>query len=268
MSSLIDRGINFMIVYNIAKIIFVSWGLIVFIKKILFLEDALPGDIEYPLPLWIVFTFFFIVGFIFFITSYLHLYMFFLLFFIFIAWLIIKYIVPVVYIFFIPFPPFFAPIPLRYVILENVPPFKALTEKGILPLMERILYTLISGEVVKDKIEHCFGYIFDFIKINIKNIIKINFPNIDLDSYFSSNEIIKEEEKEISEEQIVEENKNEYYKKAIKIINNEYENCYNANKKLLDNLSEAEVAIANITNEGVKIKCYTESISSYIKANY
>jgi hypothetical protein len=190
----------------------------------------------------------------------------FLLFFIFIAWLVIKYIVPIIYIFFIPFPPFFAPIPLRYVILENVPPFKDLTEAGILPLMERLLFKIISGEVVRDKTIHCFGYIFDFVKINIKNIIKQNFPDIDLDSYFDKNK--EPEEEIITEKQIIEENKNEYYQKAIKIINAEYENCYNTNKQILDNLSEPEIAIANIKNEGVKIKCYSESISSYVKANY
>lgn len=267
MKEYISNVINFIIIYVIAKIIFTLWGFWVIFKTVTSTDLTFPGNKEYPLPIWVVFGFFFIVGFIFFITSYIFLYIMFLLFFIFIAWLVIKYIVPIVYIFFIPFPPFFAPIPLRYVILEKVPPFKDLTDAGILPLMERILFTLISGEVIKNKIKHCFEYIFDFLKMNIKVIIKKKFPNINLDTYFIEK---KEEEKveEKEEEEKVEENKNQYYQKALKIISAEYENCYNKNKKILDNLSEAEVVVANIQNEGVKLKCYSESISSYIRANY
>lgn len=62
---------------------------------------------------------------------------------IFIIWIIIKYIVPPIIIVFIGIIPIF--VPIRKIFLEFVPPFKALTEAGVLPFMEKAVTILFGG---------------------------------------------------------------------------------------------------------------------------
>ena len=70
-----------------------------------------------------------------------------LLLWIFIFWMIIIIFVPYFIIIPIPFIPFFIPIPLKNPMLEFIPPFKILTDRGILPLMRKIIFTNILSEM-------------------------------------------------------------------------------------------------------------------------
>ena len=89
---------------------------------------------------------------------------------IFVFWLIIKYIIPVIILIPIPMIPFIIPIPIRQILLDYVPPFKALTDAGILPLMEKVLFTIISPQKVKRKLQLIAGHIIDFIKTTIERM--------------------------------------------------------------------------------------------------
>lgn len=198
---------------------------------------------------------------------------------IFVHWLIIKYVIPKYFIFFIPFIPFIIPIPLRETLLNYIPPFKDLTEAGLLPLMEKILFTLISDITIKRKLLNSFDYILEYLKKSIKEIIKIIYPNNNIENEFNKINKVGDnyepgypktnDNDENYEKTIKERANNEYYKNTLDLINLETNNCITNNTILITpDMNLIEKKKINIENEGIKIKCRAESISSYIKANY
>ena len=94
---------------------------------------------------------------------------------IFVFWMIIKIIVPYIIIFPIPIIPFIFIIPLKPILLEFIPPFKVLTEIGTLPLMLRILTTLINPQIFTNTINYLFfptaKDVGSYLKTHITNTI-------------------------------------------------------------------------------------------------
>ena len=91
---------------------------------------------------------------------------------IFIFWMIIILYVPEIMIIPIPFIPFIVPIPLKSLILEYVPPFKILTQRGILPLMRRIIFGILFTESsIQDKFRGVFKETYGFLYDEIKTIL-------------------------------------------------------------------------------------------------
>ncbi len=91
---------------------------------------------------------------------------------IFIFWMVIILYVPEIVPIPIPIIPFIIPIPLKSLILEYVPPFKILTDRGILPLMRRIVFGVLFKESsIKDKFRGVFIETYGFLYGEIKTIL-------------------------------------------------------------------------------------------------
>jgi hypothetical protein len=91
---------------------------------------------------------------------------------IFIFWMVIILYVPEIIVIPIPIIPFILPIPLKSLILEYVPPFKILTQRGILPMMRRIIFGVIFKESsIKDKFKGVFTETYGFLYGEIKTIL-------------------------------------------------------------------------------------------------
>ena len=93
--------------------------------------------------------------------------MFYILLHIFAFWIIIILFVPFIIIIPIPIIPFILPIPLKYLLLI---PFQKLTDRGILPLMRRVLFGFISEDTTKHLFNSYYN-IYDFFYDNLKEMI-------------------------------------------------------------------------------------------------
>jgi hypothetical protein len=102
---------------------------------------------------------------------------------IFIFWMIIKIFVP--FVMFIPIPiiPFIIPVPLKFLMLEYIPPFKILTQRGILPMMEKIVFRfLFSQQSIKDKFSNSLSDVYGFLYSEIKTTVGDLFGSIEIET--------------------------------------------------------------------------------------
>lgn len=121
-----------------------------------------------------------IIIYIYFIISFILLIILIILTYIFIFWMLIIIFVPFIILIPIPIIPFIIPIPLKNILLEYVPPFKRLTDRGILPLMRRIVFTFFSEKGIKDKLGDVFlssyGFLYKELKMILNDFIKLDKP--------------------------------------------------------------------------------------------
>ena len=281
MKNWISFLINFYILYITFVIVNILWQFFVFFKYILGVSLILPGDFWFPIPFWIVSIFQSIKWFVLLLASVYFKYSIAFLLWIFVHWMIIKYIIPKWWFVFIPFTPFIIPIPLRDPLLNYIPPFKDLTDAGLLPLMEKMLFLIISDISVKSKLGNGFDYIMDYLENSIKHIIKELFPNFNIENEFKKLKMGNNYEPELPKQDngldLTEEQQNtlkdkyndDYYKIVLQTINIETENCINKNTiPITPDMNYIEKKSISLNNEGLKLKCQAESISSYIRANY
>jgi hypothetical protein len=203
---------------------------------------------------------------------------------IFFFWLIILYIVPPLIFVFIPFIPFIIPIPLRFLILQFVPPFKQLTDKGVLPLMRRIIFRFFEFFPQ--------GKIKEWVKISAKDVYSFLFKEISSIFYFifkliNINAILPEpDNKEISkgiqddeypveddelnkkneEEEIFrkKDNENEETKKIQNLINEELNICLKSKQSFItSDKSQYETSFSGVNDMNNYSECYAQSIKSY-----
>jgi len=90
---------------------------------------------------------------------------------IFVLWMIILIFVPFIVPIFIPFIPFIIPIPLKFLMLYFIPPFRILTERGILPLCLRLLLIFVSTDTISTKFSKAFKETYGLFYDDIKNIV-------------------------------------------------------------------------------------------------
>jgi len=184
-------------------------------------------------------------------------------------WLVVIYFVPYIIIVPIPIIPFILPIPLKTLLLI---PFQKLTDRGILPLMRRVIFGLFSEDLTKHLIASYFdiyGFFFDNLKAMISDVILLNKPKnrkiskgIQDDLYRSPT--IDDENEETSKE-IIE--KNSVDSEAIRKIKKEYMMCVIRKKGLTkygenNNMSKE---IKNFVNNSV---CNFDLLKNYLKINY
>ena len=189
-----------------------------------------------------------------------------ILFWIFVFWMIIKIFVPYIIIVPIPFIPFIIPIPLKQLMLEMIPPFKVMTERGILPLIERLFYRIISNQTIKNKFINTFQdinrFLYDEIKDtigDINRIIEYKLPikppeenNYKLETVDDNtdNEIKAKEEMENSDN-----------KKVMELINQELEICMKSKQTFQTPNSGIFTGVNDLNNYS---ECYSRSIRAYI----
>jgi hypothetical protein len=187
-----------------------------------------------------------------------------LLFWIFVFWMIIKIFVP--FVIFIPIPiiPFIIPIPLKMIILENVPPFKLLTERGILPMIEKIIFRfLFSSDTIKSKFSNSLSDVYRFLYDEIKNsigdalnLMGLKKPEKTEDEKYEVKTVDDGTTNKIQGEKELKDNK-----EIMDLINEELEICMRSKQALTTPNSDLFNGIKNLNNYS---ECYSRSIKSYI----
>ena len=277
MQSWISNIVNLIVIFIFTFVIKFAIFCFVCFKFFTFTSIA----VALPLPNWFLFISGGIINFYFMIAWFIFRYVLIILLWIFIHWMIVKYIIPAYMIIFIPFIPFVVPIPLRQPILDYIPPFKDLTEAGILPLMEKILFTFISPISFKDKFENSFDYILDYLKFSFNYIIHQFYPNFNIDDEIekikSGNifepDIPKTDDKEeLTSDEINtlnEQSSNLYYQEIMKMINLEVKSCVAKNTLFITpDMNEMDKLAVKLNNNVLNYTCQINAIGDYIKANY
>ncbi len=187
------------------------------------------------------------------------------LFWIFVFWMIIKLFVPHIIIVPIPFIPFIIPIPLKNLMLDLIPPFKVMTERGILPLIERIFYRFISNETIKNKFVYSFQdvnrFLYNEIKDTIGSINKlINYkqPDKPPESNYKIDTIDHNTDNDIKAKEEYEKTDN---KRVMELINQELEICMKSKQSFTTPESSIFNGITDLNNYS---ECYSRSIRDYI----
>ncbi len=191
-----------------------------------------------------------------------------LLFWIFVFWMIIKIFVPFIILVPIPFIPFILPIPLKNILLEAVPPFKLLTKRGILPLVYKIVFMfLFSEKTIRDKFGNAIGDVYGFLFLEIKNsigdflnLIGVKPPEKPEQSENENHKIRTVDDGTTNEIQAKKEMENN--KKAMELIDEEYEICYSSKQSLKTPNTSFISEIKDIGNYG---ECYSRSAGAYIE---
>ena len=264
---------------NITIFIFVFgfWSLVLFIYFILFLCGI--NDIDKRIveglkerELWAYLCMF--IGFLMIIaTLYLNIVLY-LLIWIFIFWIIIILFVPEIILVPIPFIPFIIPVPLKRPILEIVPPFKALTDRGVLPLMRRVIFRIFSEESFKNIFILGTSDIYSFLFEELKKILErvlLNNKSSNLQNPGDQNISKDIQDDEIKMETIDDynENEDEDYKhehkenqEVLDLINEELELCLISKQSFQtpDNNNYFQ-SVSDMNNY---FECYSKSIKSYI----
>lgn len=203
---------------------------------------------------------------LYFLLSYVLLIIFFILLHIFGFWMIIILFVPFIIIVPIPIIPFILPIPLKYLLLT---PFQKLTDRGILPLMRRVLFGFFSEETTKHLLNSSYdiyGFFYENLKAIINDVIILNEPKnekiskgIQDDKYRVST--IDDENEETSNEIIEQENNNKKLKNKVR---EEYLLCVRTQKKL-NNYGEDNSAFNSFNDRKTSSICNLDTLKTYIK---
>jgi hypothetical protein len=203
---------------------------------------------------------------IYFIISVILIIMFYILLHIFAFWIIIILFVPFIIIVPIPIIPFILPIPLKYLLLI---PFQKLTDRGILPLMRRVLFGFISEDTTKHLVNSYFN-IYDFFYDNLKEMISdffiLNEPNnekiskgLQDNKYRAST--IDDENEETSNDIIKTESDNTKLKNKIK---QEYLLCVKS-KRGMNNFGEDNSMSNTFNNSKNDFECNLDTLKTYMK---
>jgi hypothetical protein len=203
---------------------------------------------------------------LYFILSFILLVIFFILLHIFGFWIIIILFVPFIIIVPIPIIPFILPIPLKYLLLI---PFQKLTDRGILPLMRRVLFGFFSEKTIKHLFNSSYdiyGFFYDNLKEIIADVIILNEPKnekiskgIQDNKYRTST--IDDENEEMSNDILEKENNNIRLKNKIK---EEYLLCVRSQKRL-NNYGKDESLSNSFYNNKTNAECNLNSLKDYIK---
>jgi hypothetical protein len=216
-----------------------------------FIEDILHNNI-FPRILFILSIILLVILYIF-----LHIFGF---------WIIIILFVPFIIIVPIPIIPFILPIPLKYLLLL---PFQKLTDRGILPLMRRLLFGFFNEKTTKHLINSYYNitdFFYDNLKELINDFIIINEPRnekiskgLQDDKYKTST--IDDENEETSRDIIKNESDNTKMKDKIK---EEYLLCVKSRKGM--NKFGEDINISNMFND-IKsdFECNFENLKTYMK---
>lgn len=188
---------------------------------------------------------------------------------IFIFWMIIKIFVP--FVIFIPIPiiPFIVPIPLKFLMLEYIPPFKVLTDRGILPMMEKIIFRfLFSQQSIKDKFSSSFSDIYSFLYSEVKTSVGELFGSIEIktpdkpEQTPNENHKIETVDDRTRNEEIAnnELDKSEN-KEIMDLINEELQICLKSKQTLQTPDSSILSGTKDMNNYS---ECYAKSIKAFI----
>lgn len=200
---------------------------------------------------------------------------------IFIFWMIIIIFVPYFIIVPIPFIPFFIPVPLKNPMLEYIPPFKILTDRGILPLMRRIIFSIILSEKsLKNKFSGTFHEIFVFLYEELKVILTDFFKVINFEPVLTKPSDIQHISKGVQDDNYKietvdtnnknnqdyeREDNNKKYEKAQQLIKEELDICLKTKKQFTTpDMDSITSAYANVKDMNNYFECYSQSIKSYI----
>lgn len=187
---------------------------------------------------------------------------------IFIFWMIILIFVPSLIIFPIPILPFIIPVPLKMILLSTIPPFKLLTERGILPFCLRVVLIFFSTDSLKNKFSKSFseayGLLYDDMKKVLGEILEPpktsvsaneadikKLPNVDQDN--NNDEIAKKIFKNDSEGT---------NKDVMELINEELELCLRSKQTLTPPNSRSTLNAAQDINN--YSECYAKSVQAYL----
>lgn len=200
---------------------------------------------------------------------------------IFIFWMIIIIFVPYFIIVPIPFIPFFIPVPLKNPMLEYIPPFKILTDRGILPLMRRIIFSIILSEKsLKNKFSGTFHEIFVFLYEELKVILTDFFKVINFEPVLTKPSDIQHISKGVQDDNYKietvdtnnknnqdyeREDNNKKYEKAQQLIKEELDICLKTKKQFTTpDMDSITSAYSNVKDMNNYFECYSQSIKSYI----
>lgn len=192
-----------------------------------------------------------------------------LLLWIFISWMIILIFVPFLIIIPIPFIPFFVPIPLKFLMLHYIPPYRLLTERGILPLCLRLVLIFFSADSIKSKFQQSFKATFALFYDDIKKVLG-EFVGKPVGTITKSDSDINQlptvddgtDNKRKSSKVIEEDNANSN-KEAMELIEEELQLCLKSKQTFTtpDNKNSVVNSASDMNNYS---ECYAISIKSYI----
>ena len=198
--------------------------------------------------------------------SYILLIIFFILLHIFGFWMIILLFVPFIIIVPIPIIPFILPIPLKTLLLI---PFQKLTDRGILPLMRRVLLGFVSEDTTKHLIASSFdiyGFFYDNLKEMLGDFFILNQPKNEKiskgyqdDKYKSSS--VDEENEETSNEIMKKDSENTRLKQKIR---EDYKMCVRSQKGM-SKYGENSSAANSMGDNKASVNCNFDSMRTYLK---
>lgn len=187
---------------------------------------------------------------------------------IFVFWMIILIFVPFIVPIFIPFIPFIIPIPLKFLMLYFIPPFRILTERGILPLCLRLLLIFVSTDAINTKFSRAFKETYGFFYDDAKKILgdfaqntetSISQYNDDTDKIPSvdNGNNNKEEAKKIIKND--EKGKN---KEVMDLIEEELQLCLKSKQSFTT--PDTKKSFSSVTDVNKYSECYAISVKSYL----
>lgn len=196
-----------------------------------------------------------------------------LLFWIFCFWIAIIIFVPFFIIIPIPFIPFIVPVPLKIPMLLLIPPFKILTDRGILPLFRDNIFGFFFTEGdIKERLKRPFintyGFLYEEIKTMFGDFFKLIYEpdsqNISKDIENENYEIEKEENDEESEEMAKDISNNKTNKNVEKLINVEEDICRKNGKFATIDMSKSEIMNNSMGDDIGSTRCQMKSARAYI----
>jgi hypothetical protein len=211
-----------------------------------------------------------ILSWIFVILTYLLYWSTSLLLIIFGLWLVVLYIVPYIILVPIPFMPFLLPVPIKNLILEFVPPFKILTDKGILPLMRRILFSMAvffpRGQFKAwflKSINEIYIFMYDDIKRLFVNISKK--IGVDLQPTEPNDDVIEDDyETEEPDDEDAKIKEDEDAIRMRNLIEEETDICVKSKLKLKSPIATGgDEMTANVSNVNIYSDCQAIAIKYY-----
>ena len=188
---------------------------------------------------------------------------------IFVLWMIIIIFVPFIIIIPIPFIPFFIPIPLKFLMLAFIPPFRTLTERGILPWVLRLVLIFISADSIKSKFSQAFSTTYGVFYDDIRNIIGDILGKPTLSVTYNENDVNKvpnvdegTDNKELAKKEINDDNSGRN-KKVMDLINEELELCIKS-KQAFTLPNSKTGALKSAQDMKNYSECYAKSVKSYL----
>jgi len=188
---------------------------------------------------------------------------------IFVLWMIIIIFVPFLIIIPIPFIPFFIPIPLKFLMLALIPPFKTLTERGILPWVLRMVLIIFSTDSIKTKFNQAFSTTYGVFYDDLKKITGEILEKPSTTVSYNENDINKvptvddgTDNKELAKKELKNDNSGRN-KKVMELINEELELCIKS-KQAFTLPNSKTGALKSAEDMKSYSECYARSVKSYL----